>query len=497
MIDQSVRDAVASFMGDAPKKLLIGGQWRDSTSGKTLDCINPANGQVVAKIAAGNREDVNAAVAAARRAFDGPWSKVKPFERQSLLLRLADLVDKNFEELSLIDTINMGAPLSRTLGNRRHIVGRLRYYAGLATSMHGETIPNSMPGELLSYTLKEPIGVVAGITPWNGPMMTAVWKLGPAIATGCTIVLKPAEWASLSAIRLGELALEAGFPEGVVNIITGVGSEVGAALAEHPDVDKISFTGSTGVGQSLVRASAGNLKRLSLELGGKSPDIVFADADLDAAVPGAAMAVFAGSGQICSAGTRLFVERSIYGEFVERVARFSETLKVGNGLDPETQLGPIVSARQLERICGYLEAGRNEGATLSAGGNRIEREGMDKGYFVAPTVFSDVEDDMTIAREEIFGPVIAALPFDHIDEVVKRANNTMYGLGSGVWTRDINKAHHLSKHIRAGSVWINCYQAMDPAVPFGGYKMSGYGRESGLQHLEEFLNVKSVWIKTA
>jgi aldehyde dehydrogenase (NAD+) len=391
----------------------------------------------------------------------------------------------------------MGAPISRTAGTRRRVLGMLRYYAGMATSLHGETIENSLPGEIFSYTLKEPVGVVGAIIPWNGPLGASVWKIGPALATGCTVILKPAEEAPLTPLRLGELILEAGVPPGVVNIVAGYGETAGAALAAHPGVDKVAFTGSHLTGQKIVAASAGNLKRVSLELGGKSPDIVFADADLEGAVPGAAMAVFANSGQICSAGTRLFVERRIYDEFVGRVAEFGSGLRVGNGLDPATQIGPLVSEQQLERVTSYLNIGKQEGARALAGGDRLTQGSFANGYFVPPTVFADVRDDMRIAQDEIFGPVLSAIPFEDTDEVIRRGNATPFGLGSGVWTRDVSKAHRLAKAIRAGSVWVNCYQAMDPAVPFGGYKMSGYGRESGLQHLDEYLNVKAVWIKTA
>jgi aldehyde dehydrogenase (NAD+) len=391
----------------------------------------------------------------------------------------------------------MGAPISRTKGTRLRVLGMLRYYAGQATSIHGETIQNSLPGEIFSYTLKEPVGVVGAIIPWNGPLGASIWKIGPALATGCTVILKPAEEAPLSPLRLGELALEAGVPPGVVNVVPGYGETAGAALAAHPGVDKVAFTGSHVTGQSIVRASAGNLKRVSLELGGKSPDIVFADADIEAAVPGAAMAVFANSGQICSAGTRLFVEQRVYDEFVERIAAFGKGLRVGNGLDPDTQIGPLVSEQQLDRVTGYLSLGKQEGARAVVGGERLTEGPLAKGYFVPPTIFADVRDDMRIAQEEIFGPVISAIPFTDMEELVQRANATMFGLGSGVWTRDVSKAHRLAGAIRAGSVWVNCYQAMDPAVPFGGYKMSGYGRESGLQQMEEYLNVKAVWIKTA
>jgi aldehyde dehydrogenase (NAD+) len=485
------------FADGSTKKMLIDGQWVDAASGKTFETHNPATGELLATVAEGDAEDINRAVAAARRAFEGPWSRVKPFERQNRLLKLADLVEKNFEELAQLDTLDMGAPISRTRGNRLRVLGMLRYYAGQATAIHGETIENSLPGEIFSYTLKEPIGVVGAIIPWNGPLGATIWKIGPAIATGCTVVLKPAEEAPLTSLRVAELAMEAGIPAGVINVVPGFGETAGAALASHPDVDKVAFTGSHVTGQSIVRASAGNLKRVSLELGGKSPDIVFSDADLDQAVPGAAMAVFANSGQICSAGTRLFVEEKVYDEFVGRVAEFGKKLQVGNGLDPNTQIGPLVSQQQLERVSGYLDIGQREGARALAGGARLTEGPLSMGYFVPPTVFANVQDNMRIAQEEIFGPVISAISFKDSDELIKRANATTFGLGSGVWTGDVSKAHRVAKALRAGSVWVNCYQAMDPAVPFGGYKMSGYGRESGKQHIEEYLNVKAVWIKTA
>jgi len=479
------------------KQMLIDGKWVDAASGKRFETHNPATGELLASVAEGDAEDINRAVAAARRAFEGPWSKAKPYERQALLLKLADLVEKHFDELSALDTVDMGAPLSRTRAYRGRALGMLRYYAGQATAIHGETIENSLPGEIFSYTLKEPVGVVGAIIPWNGPLTATIWKIGPAIATGCTVVLKPAEEAPLTSLRLAELCLEAGIPAGVVNVVPGYGETAGAALASHPDVDKVAFTGSHITGQSIIRASAGNLKRVSLELGGKSPDIVFADADLDAAVPGAAMAVFANSGQICSAGTRLFVESKIYDEFVHRVAEYGKQLKVGNGLDPNTQVGPLVSQQQYDRVSDYLAIGQKEGARAVVGGGKLTEGALSKGYFVQPTVFANVEDSMRIAQEEIFGPVISAISFKDSDELIKRANATMFGLGSGVWTTNVSKAHSIAKALRAGSVWVNCYQAMDPAVPFGGYKMSGYGRESGKQHVEEYLNVKAVWIKTA
>ncbi|HXI31642.1 MAG TPA: aldehyde dehydrogenase family protein, partial [Vicinamibacterales bacterium] len=359
------------FADGSFKRMLIDGQWVEAASGKRFESRNPATGDLLATVAEGDKEDIDRAVGAARRAFAGPWSRVTPYERQRLLLKLADLVEQHFDELTTLDTLDMGAPIRRTRGLRLRVLGMLRYYAGQATAIHGETIPNSLPGEIFSYTLKEPVGVVGAIIPWNGPLAATVWKIGPVLATGCTVVLKPAEEAPLTSLRLGELALEAGVPAGVINIVPGYGETAGAALAAHPDVDKVAFTGSHITGQSIIRASAGNLKRVSLELGGKSPDIVFSDADLDAAVPGAAMAVFANSGQICSAGTRLFVEQRIYDEFVDRVAAFGKGLRVGNGLDPDVQIGPLVSEQQLDRVTGYLQLGQQEGAKAVTGGARV------------------------------------------------------------------------------------------------------------------------------
>ncbi|OHV19659.1 betaine-aldehyde dehydrogenase [Parafrankia soli] len=495
-------DAVAlPFLGGGPRRLLIGGEWNEAASGRTFPSINPSTGETLTELAEGGAEDVNRAVAAARAAFEGPWRRMLPSERQDLIWAFADAVTAHQEELKLLEALDMGAPIGRrrpgTKPGSSWEAGVLRYFAGWVTKIHGETIPNSIPRQVLSYTLKEPIGVVAAIVPWNRPVSNAIWKIAPVLAAGCTMVLKPAEEASLAALRLGELLTEVGIPPGVVNIVTGPGETAGAALSAHPDVDKVAFTGSTTTGQHIVRAAAGNLKRVSLELGGKSPDVVFADADLDRAVPGAAMAVFTNSGQICCAGTRIFVERSIHDEFVERIATFAANLQVGNSLDPKTRIGPLVSAEQLERVVGYLDLSREEGARAAAGGARIETDDLARGYFVAPTVLTDMHDEMRVVREEIFGPVACVLPFDSIEEVTARSNDTEFGLAGGVWTRDIGKAHRMARDLRAGTVWVNNFNLMDPAVPFGGYKASGWGREMGHQALDEYLNVKSVWIDTA
>lgn len=486
--------AARPAMLDLPEQnMLIGGRRVPAKSGKQFETRNPATGELLARVAHGAEADVDAAVAAARAALEGPWGRMKGVERQRIMLRLADLVEANYEELAMLDTLDLGAPYSRTILGKARAGGLLRYYAGQATLISGETLGNAAAGNVLSHTLREPIGVVAAINPWNGPVGMSVWKAGPVLATGCTLVMKPAEQTPLSALRFGELCLEAGVPDGVVNILTGMG-DAGAALSAHPGVDKIAFTGSTGVGEKILRAAAPTMKRVSVELGGKSPNIIFADADLEKAVPAAAMAVFANSGQICSAGTRLFVQSSIRDEFMERVAAFTKTIKVGDPLSPDTQIGPVVSAPQMEKILGYIETAVSEGANRLAGGSRMTGDGYDAGYFIEPTIFSQVADDMTIAREEIFGPVMAAFSFETIEEVLQRANQTEFGLASGVWTRDLATAHRMAQGIKAGSVWINCYQMLDPGVPFGGYGMSGFGRESGPHHIDEYLETKAVWI---
>jgi len=434
--------------------MLIDGKRVPALFAKRFETRNPATGELLAQVAQAGAEDVDRAVAAARAAFEGPWRRMKPAERQRIMLRLADLVEEHYEELALLDTLDLGAPLSRTVLGKARAGGLLRYYAGQATLLSGDTLPNSAAGDVLSHTLKEPIGVVAAINPWNGPIGMSVWKAGPVLASGCTLVMKPAEQTPLSALRFGELCLEAGVPAGVINILTGLG-DAGAALSSHPGIDKIAFTGSTGVGEKILHAAASTMKRVSVELGGKSPNIVFADADLDKAVPAAAMAVFANSGQICSAGTRLFVQREIHDEFMARLADFTRTIRVGDPLDPATQIGPVVSATQMDKILGFMQGAGQEGAQALVGGARMAGAGLEDGFFIEPTIFTGVTDEMTIAREEIFGPVLSAFAFDTEEEVLKRANATPFGLGSGVWTRNLSTAHRMARGIQAGSVWIN------------------------------------------
>ncbi len=493
--DIDFANATHPFLDGTPKRMLIGGQWVAAASGKTFETRNPATGDLLAVVPEGDREDIDRAVAAARAAFDGPWRRMKPDERAALMHALADVIDAHYDELAWLDTLDMGSPIRHTRGSRRHLVGLMRYFAGQATAIHGLTAETSLNGDMFAATLKEPVGVVGAIIPWNGPLWATVFKTAPVLATGCTLVLKPAEDAPLTPLRFAELALQAGVPPGVINVVTGFGPGAGAALAEHAGVDKLSFTGSVGTGQQIVRASAGNLKRLSLELGGKSPHILFDDADVQRAAQSAAMGVFANAGQICSAGTRVFVQRGIYDEVVDAMARAGVALRVGAGIDPASDIGPLVSPRQMARVLGYVDSARDEGARLVSGGARLDGPAHAQGNFIAPTVFADVRDPMRIAREEIFGPVASVMPFDDLDEVVRRANDSPFGLGAGVWTRDIGRAHAIAKRLQSGSVWVNCYNQMDPSMPFGGVKQSGYGRESGAQQLDEYLNVKGLWIQ--
>jgi aldehyde dehydrogenase (NAD+) len=481
-----------AFVGGV-KKLLIGGKWVEPQSGKQLDSINPATGDVLCQIAHGGVTDIDRAVAAARRAFEGEWSRWTPHQRHKLLLKVHDVIIDNFEELAVIETLDMGAPLLRTRAFKEWISQLLLFYASQTGAAAVETIPNSLPGSFLTLKHKAPVGVVGGIIPWNGPLVSPWWVFGPALATGCTAVIKPAEDASLSVLRTAELMQEAGVPDGVINVVTGLGSEVGQALAEHMDVDRIAFTGSFGTAQKIIQASATNVKRIQLELGGKSPDIVFADADLDRAVPGAAMGVYTNSGQVCVAGARIFVQRSIQEEFVERMKAFTKTIRVGNGLSPDTQLGPLISKRQMERVLHYIDIGGKEGAKLSGGGSRLGGD-LAAGFFVEPTFFADVSNDMTIAREEIFGPVASIIPFDDMDDALRLANDTSFGLAGGVWTQSLSKAHKVSLAIKAGTIWVNCYGVLDPAVGCGGHKMSGYGWKGSKEHVDSFLYPKAVYI---
>jgi phenylacetaldehyde dehydrogenase len=488
-----LQSSVSEFLSK-PRPMLIGGKWVDSASGKTFETYNPATGEILARVAEADREDIDRAVKAARKAFEaGAWPEMSPSERGRLLWKLSDLIAQHRQELAELETLDNGKPVffSR-IADVPGTVDMFRYFAGWATKIEGNTIPISMPGaKYFAYTLREPVGVVGQIIPWNFPLIMASWKLAPALAVGCTVVLKPAEQTPLTALRLGELIMEAGFPEGVVNIVPGFGETAGAALAAHPGVDKIAFTGSTAVGRLIANAATGNLKKVSLELGGKSPNIVFPDADLNGAIPGSASAIFFNQGQCCTAGSRLFAHKSIFDRVVDGIAQETKKFRIGPGIEPSTNLGPLVSKEQLDRVCEYLESGTREGAKTVVGGRKIG----DTGYFIEPTVLVDVKPSMKVVREEIFGPVVTAIPFNEPDEVVNFANDTVYGLAAALWTRDVSTAHRVAAKLRAGTVWINCYNVFDSALPFGGYKQSGWGREMGHDALELYTELKSVCAK--
>ena len=473
-------------------KLLINNRWVPSESGKTFATVNPSTGEEICQIAEADAADVDKAVNAARRAFEhGAWRKIPASERGRLLHRLADLIEKNADELAALESLDNGKPLSIAKAvDVAATVGCFRYFAGWSDKVHGKTIP--VDGDFFCYTRHEPVGVVGQIIPWNFPMLMLAWKLAPALAMGNTVVMKPAEQTPLSALRIGELIVEAGFPEGVVNLLPGFGPTAGAAIARHMDVDKVAFTGSTEVGQLIMEAAAkSNLKRITLELGGKSPNIVFADTDLDEAVEGAHFGLFFNHGQCCCAGSRVFVEEKIYDQFVEKSGARARKRTVGDPFDPKTEQGPQVDQIQFDKVMGYIESGRDQGAKLVCGGDRVG----DRGYFIQPTVFAAVQDDMKISREEIFGPVMSIIPFKTADEVVTRANRTTYGLAAAVWTRDIKKAHAIANSVRAGTVWVNCYNVLDTRAPFGGFKQSGIGRELGEYGLQQYTEVKTVTVK--
>ena len=483
---------VAEFVA-APRQLFINGQWADAASGQTFETLNPATGEVLATVAEGDAEDINRAVRAARRAFEeGPWSRMTPSERGRIIWKIGDLILEHVTELAQLESLDNGKPYGVAAAADVPLAADLFHYmAGWATKIEGNTINISVPympgANFHSYTLREPVGVVGQIIPWNFPLLMAAWKLGPALATGNTVVLKPAEQTPLTALLLGQLLAEAGVPDGVVNIVPGFGETAGATLAAHNDVDKVAFTGSTEVGKMIVQAAAGNLKKLTLELGGKSPNIVFDDAD-DGAVEGAANAIFFNHGQCCVAGSRLFVQQDRFDEVVDGVAQIAKSIKLGAGMDPDTQMGPLVSDEQFRRVSGFLESGKADGATALSGGGRYG----DRGYFIEPTVLTNTRPDMKVVREEIFGPVVVAAPFESLDDIAAVANDSTYGLGAGIWTRDISKAHALAKKLRAGTVWINCYNVFDAALPFGGYKQSGWGREMGHEVLNNYTEVKAV-----
>jgi phenylacetaldehyde dehydrogenase len=496
MTDVELSSRVQKFL-QSPRQNLICGKWQDAASGKTFPVYNPASGEVIAMAAEGDSEDINQAVAAARRVFDDhthTWKTMTPSERGKIIWKIGDLVLENLDELAELESLDNGKPMAvAKVADVPLSADLFHYMAGWATKLEGNTIPISVPyaagAQFHAFTMREPVGVVGQIIPWNFPLLMAAWKLGPALATGNCVVLKPAEQTPLTALRLGEILEEAGVPDGVVNIVTGMGETAGASLAAHDDVDKVAFTGSTEVGKMIVAAAAGNLKKVTLELGGKSPNIIFKDtADLEATIAGAASAIFFNHGQCCCAGSRLYVEKDIFDDVVSGVKDAAEAIKLGPGLANDTEMGPLVSDEQLNRVTGYMNSGKESGATCVTGGTRRGEQ----GYFVSPTVITDTRDDMSVVREEIFGPVVVVDPFDDPEEIIARSNDSAYGLAAGIWTSDISKAHRTAARLRAGTVWVNTYNIFDAALPFGGYKQSGWGREMGREVLDLYTETKAI-----
>ncbi|MEX2286031.1 MAG: aldehyde dehydrogenase family protein [Planctomycetaceae bacterium] len=482
------RSVKAPVVKDQP--LFINGNFVDGSLGKTFAAINPATGGTLCQVAEASDEDVDLAVKAARKALEsGPWKTMDAADRGRLIYRLADLVEENSEELAVLEALNSGKTITDSRGDLQGVVNTLRYYAGWADKIEGRTVP--VRGNFLSYTLRQPVGVVGQIIPWNFPLLMLAWKWGPALACGNTVVMKLAEQTPLTGIRMAELTLEAGFPKGVVNVLNGFGETTGNAMVVHPGIDKIAFTGHVDTAKIISRNAAETLKRCTFELGGKSPNVVFADADLDAAVAGAHHAIYFHGGQCCTAGSRLFVEESVREEFVDRLAQQAKKRRLGDPLDATTEQGPQVSQEQMDKILGYVDLGQKQGAKLVTGGRRFGN----KGFFVEPAIFDNVRDDMAIARDEIFGPVVSVLPFKSVDEILKRANDTKYGLAAAVWTKDIDKAHLYAREVQAGTVWVNCYHVVDATTPFGGFKMSGQGRENGEAAIDHYTELKTVTVK--
>jgi len=474
------------------KQLFINNQWRPAASGDVMDVINPATEEVIAQVASAGAADLDAAVSSARAALDGPWARLSARERGRLVRRLGDRLLERADEVARLETLHNGKPISESRQIEIPAAAEcFEYYGGWSDKVMGETIP--VKGNHLTYTLREPLGVVAAIVPWNFPLLLAAWKVAPALACGNTVILKPASQTPLTALALAEIGLEVGLPPGVLNVLTGPGAKLGQSIVEHPGIDKIAFTGDTGTGKGIMRGAADTLKRITLELGGKSPNIVLPDADLEAAVRGATIGIFYGKGEVCAAGSRLLVDRSIKDQFVDKLAARAKKMTAGDPMNPQTRFGALSSKKQLETVMRYIDSGKREGATLVAGGARADI-GTGRGYFVQPTVFTDVRPEMTISREEIFGPVLATIEFSDLDEAIARANDTQYGLAAGVWTRDIKKAHYIARKLQAGTVWINTYNVYDTAAPFGGYKHSGFGREMSAHALDHYTQIKSVWV---